>query len=73
MVTDERSEAREAFASTVRDFENAHRVPIANNLDAMRRAIEKRPQFDCFSTPMVRPFGSSSAMMPASSLVLRRD
>ena len=26
--------------STVRDFENAHRVPIANNLDAMRRAIE---------------------------------
>lgn len=26
--------------STVRDFENGHRVPIANNLDAMRRAIE---------------------------------
>jgi transcriptional regulator with XRE-family HTH domain len=26
--------------STVRDFENAHRVPIANNLDALRRAIE---------------------------------
>jgi ribosome-binding protein aMBF1 (putative translation factor) len=26
--------------STVRDFENAHRVPISNNLDAMRRAIE---------------------------------
>jgi transcriptional regulator with XRE-family HTH domain len=27
--------------STVRDFENAHRVPIANNLDAMRRVIEE--------------------------------
>src|SRR6266446_6895458 len=26
--------------STVRDFENAHRVPIANNLNALRRAIE---------------------------------
>jgi transcriptional regulator with XRE-family HTH domain len=26
--------------STVRDFENGHRVPIVNNLDAMRRAIE---------------------------------
>jgi transcriptional regulator with XRE-family HTH domain len=26
--------------STVRDFENARRVPIVNNLDALRRAIE---------------------------------
>lgn len=26
--------------STVRDFENAHRVPIANNLDALRRAMQ---------------------------------
>jgi transcriptional regulator with XRE-family HTH domain len=26
--------------STVRDFENAHRIPIPNNLNALRRAIE---------------------------------
>jgi len=26
--------------STVRDFEKGRRTPIANNLDAMRRAIE---------------------------------
>lgn len=27
--------------STVRDFENGHRIPITNNLDALRRAIEE--------------------------------
>jgi transcriptional regulator with XRE-family HTH domain len=27
--------------STVRDFENGHRMPITNNLDALRRAIEE--------------------------------
>ncbi|MBK8209651.1 MAG: helix-turn-helix transcriptional regulator [Rhodospirillales bacterium] len=26
--------------STVRDFEKGRRIPIANNIDAMRRAIE---------------------------------
>jgi hypothetical protein len=35
--------------STVRDFETARRTPTANNLAAMRRAIEEagiRPVFD---------------------------
>lgn len=43
--------AREASVSlsTIRDFEKGRRMPIANNLDAIRRVVEAhgiRPLFD---------------------------
>jgi len=37
---DELAKRANVSLSTVRDFEKGRRIPIANNLDALRRAIE---------------------------------
>lgn len=37
---DELAQRANVSLSTVRDFEKGRRMPIANNIDAMRRAIE---------------------------------
>ncbi|WP_082767263.1 helix-turn-helix domain-containing protein [Bosea sp. PAMC 26642] len=37
---DQLASAASVSLSTVRDYEKARRVPIANNLNAMRRALE---------------------------------
>jgi DNA-binding transcriptional regulator YiaG len=39
---EELAKAASVSLSTVRDFEKGRRVPIANNLNAMRKALEVR-------------------------------